>query len=277
MPALIDKLTREIEGQLDLFASMWPRYGDVADVEAPHRQRTAVNRLTGYAAFLGIAHRKSEGLEALRVWRKRVGPIRDIDVMREWAARAGVAGGERATAAAERLGATLLDRRTHLLEEVRRDTMGLPGAQARVGVEATRAEFRRALAELGAIDRKTALDTVLAPWRKRLAVLRGGHRDEELHAFRVANKRLRFVAEILVLEETAIIARVHTALGEMSDLWMLRDAIRIHRAAWALCGDAVACEDGAHLEAGRAALEAAPFAAWYALLPVVASGRFLSE
>lgn len=290
---LAELLEKEIDGQVELFESLWPGHADDDNPEPPHRQRTAVNKLGGYAMFLGIGRKRSPGLKGLRAWQKRLGPVRDLDVVRGWLGKAQREAGEQAGEAAAALHAELTARRAGQMEHVRPDAAGLPGATARVALQEARQELLRRTAALreepDSFDRLASFRAVHEPWEEALAEVAANPQEALLHRFRVRNKRLRFVLELLGAEEKesgnrrrvlrdagAFASRVHTALGNLSDLWMLRDELRHARQSWR--ERKLPLEASAQaLEAGRAALEAREFNAWFDAWPVLRGGRWLAR
>ncbi len=289
-PEIAHGLRLEIDEQLAYFASLWPKHEEEDNTEAPHRQRTIVNRLMGYAMFLGMPTAKeqtgAEPIRRLRRWQKRLGPVRDTDVILGWVAQVMEEGNETAHAAGQQLSIQLRERRRCLAAAVRPDARGLAGAQTRVAAEEVRLAFHARLDELldepDAFRCEQALHQVALPWRDALTILADDQSDEMLHSFRVRNKRLRFVLDVLAgaLGDKAhgprakTCGRVHTALGNLSDLRVLRDELRRARADWAVRG--LALDDSADaLEDARTHLERANLREWYSLYPVIAHPGFI--
>ncbi len=290
---LSELLEKEISALVDQFESLWPGYWEEDNPVPPHRQRTTVNRFSGYAMFLGLGRKKCPGMKGLRAWQKRLGPVRDLDVVRGWTAKAHKAAGEGAAAAAEALQENLTGRRAALMEGVRPDAAGLPGANARVALQEARGQLLTAVERLREqpeeFDRLAAFEAVRQPWEEALRTLEDRPVEDALHAFRVRNKRLRFVLDILAAEEkeagtggrtlrnaARFAARTHTTLGNLSDLWMLRDELRLARQRWQ--GEKRGLEESARaLEAGRAGLEAGEFDGWFRDWPTLANRQRLAR
>ncbi len=288
-------IRQDVIEQVSLFDSLWPRWETDGDVLPPHRQRTSVNKLRGYALFLGMPTRKGSNfggaIRVLRNWQGRLGPIRDIDVSRQWIQRCAESGGEPAAQAAAALDDKLSLRRATLVEQVRVDARGLPGAQTRIALATARHHFETSLQQIGRrrrFDYRPPLRTVAEPWLAERQIIRGTQNDEEIHSFRVKNKKLRFVLEILakalegdarqeVISQRAVIsAEVHNALGNLSDLLVLRNEVRMARANWAELG-ANLDESAAVLETARTTLEAENFKDWFARWPLINSENFLGD
>ncbi|CAN5278327.1 hypothetical protein BH09SUM1_BH09SUM1_31770 [soil metagenome] len=279
-------LGKEIDRQLDLFSGLWAHYESPDSGEAVHRQRTAVNRLDGYAQFLGVnkdaKNDAGRALRALRNWQRRIGTVRDVDVLLEWLEKCHGGGPDAALAAFHD---HLSLRRHHLLKDVIVDARSVIGAEARVAQHSLRQELHQRLHHFDSGDFRSALEDVASPWREALDRLRRDHGDETLHAFRVKNKRLRFVLDALaegeewaeseLLKRRAKSAgRAHGTLGNLADLAVFERELRQLRAEWSTAG----CDldaSAAALEAARAALEAKEFAAWFAQWPSISAEDFL--
>lgn len=291
---LAELLRREIHGQIGLFNSLWERYGRDLDSFAPHRQRTAVNRLTGYALFLGLGQDKTSragrALETLRDWRTRVGRIRDLDITREWIALSRGSAPPEAGMAADAVDAEVLEERRETLASVRLDIQGLPGAETRVALHILTRLFDEVVAAMEEAgpdhDHWRALRVVWRPWDAALSVLGDSMHDEQLHRFRIRNKRLRFVIDVLaeagkgtgegrlLAKRARILAKLHTTLGNLSDLVVLRDRLRVTRARWVL--EKRGWDESAEaLERGRAALELREFSDWLRLWPIIRDDDFI--
>ena len=288
-------LRDEITKQIDLFQSLWDGYSGEVDPETPHRQRTAVNRLMGYSLFLGIdtgdKSREGKALRKLRAWQKHIGPLRDLDITRDWLKSCRKKAAEGAVAAADQLDKELAEKRLSLIADIRLDRRGIAGAETRVALREIAHILEAALAKLeakDAVDSRATLRSVWKPWRKELAALHEGQTDEALHEFRVRNKRYRFVVEVLADAEgeselgaklaarAEILARIHTTLGNLSDLAVLKDLLRIKRARWIAAG--LTLDDAAEeLERSRCGLELAELREWYAIWPLIATQETLRE
>ncbi|MBI1290298.1 CHAD domain-containing protein [bacterium] len=287
-------MKKEIEAAAELFTSLWSGYEEPLNTVSPHRQRTSVNKLAGFAQFLGMATEKGNPaatpFRTVKAWQKKVGVLRDADVMREWVERCRVLAGPESDAAAKALVGTLLERRARQLETVRVDARGLPGAETRIALQMLLGDFGRALSVLKAqeegFDFRGPLASVATPWSDALTILRANQDDVLLHAFRVKNKRLRFVLELLgttadedaqgerIRECAKVAAATHTALGNLSDLHVLRSTLRLERARWGEQGVGLE-QSAAALESARARLECENFAAWYECWPRIADPAFL--
>jgi hypothetical protein len=292
--ALSQLLKKEIQAAAELFTSLWPGYEEEGNTVPPHRQRTSVNKLAGYALFLGLPMEKGDPtagpLRTVRAWQKRIGALRDCDVMGDWIRRCVALGGGEAAAAGQSLEGELQERRTRLLALIRLDARGLPGAETRVALQLLLQQFGQSLTLLrggdGPFDWGPSLEVVGAPWREALELLRVDMADDKLHAFRVKNKRLRFVLELLaeaedegeakseLVRRAKSAAAAHTALGNLSDLHVLRDVLRLARASWAVERPELAVSAAA-LELGRATLEAQNFDAWFAAWGEISRPDFL--
>lgn len=293
--SLTAKLANEIEGAADLFSSLWPGYEEPLNTLPPHRQRTSVNKLAGYAHFLGMPTAKGDpaavAFRRVKAWQKRIGPLRDCDVMRQWTDKFRDLAGSAADDAANAFDSALLARRTLLLQPIRLDARGVVGAQTRVALQVLLSDFGRALERVeaaGTFNSMNALATVATPWSAALDVLRSAQEDTLLHAFRVTNKRLRFVLELLAETEpdpdrrellksrAKVAAQTHTALGNLSDLHVLRGALRLERAKWG--EERRGLEDSAaELEMARARLEAENFRLWFDCWPRISDPAFLGD
>lgn len=285
---LASHLSREINGQLELFDSLWPLYNDPHDTNPPHRQRTATNRLLGYAMFLGLDPKAKRGpgtdLRAMRAWQKRLGPLRDWDVIWRWLGEFARRDKQCAAIVQNWSESLAPGERRKRWEPVQGDARGLPGAEARIARAAVGAHLEKAVKKLadapGPFDSTNAITNVLLPWRQRLEGLRTHHGNDALHAFRVANKRLRFVADVLAAagedgpaEQAApLLAETHTTLGNLSDLWVLREWLLQRRSIMALAGDPA--EALAPLEHTRAKIEEENFAEWLRAFPRLLAIRF---
>lgn len=285
----------EVRAQVELHASLWPGFEEADNIVTPHRQRTAVNKLMGFAMFLGMdvgkAAEQDAPINILRSWQKYLGPLRDLDVTRQWLAKSAKKAGEAATPAAETIDEALKVRRAKILEDVRPDARGLPGARTRVALAEAQRQFEEITGELAQADRvfdaNAALAGVVIPWKKKLHILFHEHSDDALHSFRVRNKRFRFVLEVLAQVEEgewgdAIKSRaktcsdVHTTLGNLSDLHVLREEVRLFRAGWAMSGKELE-RAGDALERGRAMLEAKELTEWFAVWPSLHAPEFLGD
>ena len=290
-------LEKEITSKFEYFTELWAGYDQEGNTESPHRQRTTVNRLLGYAQFLAMPLDKADPharpLRTLKEWQKHIGPIRDTDVLREWTRKCAKAAGDDARPAAEALETILLDRRNRLLQQVRADARGILGAETRVALHLARRDFQRALARLRAqgahFNERAALHSVAAPWLQYIDLLRTDQSDHLLHSFRVKNKRLRFVLELIAEEETArqserapllrdranTAADLHSTLGNLHDLSVLKDQLRLQRAHWSRTAPNLSHSADA-LEAGRCKLEAKQFSQWFLLWPTIEAPGFLT-
>lgn len=290
---LCQHLREEIHGQTEYFSRLWEGYEEPDNPESPHRQRTAVNRLVGYALFLGMPagrkDREGGALQNLRAWQKELGPLRDIDVIRQWIPKCldAMEDPEPARVAADALHEALTAERALILDEVRLDARGLPGARTRAALPRVIAAFEE---KLGAIERTPALldphrslDDVITPWKTRLERLETNQSDELIHSFRVTNKRLRFVLELLSRTEgkrsawgkqlqaqAKIAVATHNTLGCLSDLLMLNNRLRFQRARWQVEGRGID-ESAAHLERARLKIEAGHLDDWFGVWPEIVS------
>lgn len=280
-------LREEIRAQIELFQSLWPGWEDLENTTPPHRQRTAVNRLVGYAMFLGMPTGRHDpraaAVRQLRDWQKKIGRLRDVDVAIETVRRAAREGGADATPAAEAFTAALRAERAERAAALLLDARGLDGARVRAAIPALAQRFDHHLALLEAgpdpFDHRAALARVRAPWLVALDVIRADQSNAPLHAFRVRNKRLRFVLDVLAGMEwddpaakdvyttmAATATAAHNTLGALSDLHMLDARLRLQRARWEAEGAGLG-ESAAALEAGRARMEANQFNRWFAGWP----------
>lgn len=291
--SLLDHLRQEIHAQIDHFDSLWPGFEDEHNEQTPHKQRSTTNRLFGYAVFLGLPTGKKEpGAEyfrAVKAWQKELGTVRDLDVARQWLEKIRAESPDTGAAAAQELDLVLLERRQRFWQALGPDARGLPGAETRVALHHLREQFDQTIDALRAresFDQREALLPVLALWQERLAVLQQHQADEELHSFRVANKRLRFVVDVLVggsagrqrkelAERAEVLGDIHTTLGNLSDLRVMRDEIRLQRARWAAAGDGLD-ESASALEEGRAALERGELLDWFRRWPVICQPDFIA-
>jgi CHAD domain-containing protein len=287
--ALAALLRREIAGQVELFDSLWQRYELPDDVLAPHRQRTAVNRFIGYAQFLSMPHEKGDPaatpLRTLKGWQKRIGALRDLDVLRQ-RMQSFLKDAESAPAllAVEAMLALLQARRQTLLTDVRIDARGFPGADVRVALRLLLSQFEERLLQLEnqpeSFDHRRAIRDVFLPWDTYRQVLHHAHDDIPLHAFRVKNKRLRFALDLLVewtgddspqRHHAKVVTEAHNLLGDLNDLYVLKKTIRLARADWSLAGREELQESAGALELLRARKEGEIFLRWYALWPELSS------
>lgn len=286
-------LLEDVQSQAEQYMALWIGYDEDNNVDAPHRQRTAVNRLRGYAQFLGMypprLGQQDHALGRLVVWQKRLGPLRDLDVMREWLGKCRAAAPRTAASAAQAFDAQLAEKRAELLTAIRAEAKGLPGAQTRVALHVVQQEFEDAVRELAdaedRFDPHAALEAVAIPWHQRLMALEFSHHDDALHGFRVRNKRLRFVLDVLAASvpgtrgrayaaAAKTLADVHTALGNLNDLWILRDELRLNRSQWSSQRRNLERSASA-LEQGRQTLEEQEFKIWYRLWPVIRTSAFI--
>lgn len=290
---LIDK---EVARQSAQFSELWVGYDEPANTVSPHRQRTAINKLLGYALFLGMSYDRASGtgksLRSLKTWQRIIGPLRDIDVVREWVAKCAEAAGPDAKTAAAAFDQELLARRAKTLADVRLALRGLPGAHARIALQRTMGDFRDALAtfvaEATSGDTQRSLRRVSEPWLLALGQLEETQDDLLLHGFRVKNKKLRFVLEtlaeehhssalgVMLADRAELAARVHTTLGNLSDLAVVKRELRLLRAKWAVAGRGIDTSADA-LEHGRTLLEAAEFSHWFAAWPRLRDEAFLGQ
>lgn len=279
---LASHLRQEISGQLELFDSLWPLYEDVADTTPPHRQRTAVNRLLGYSMFLGIDPKgksaAAKQLQILRGWQKRLGTLRDWDVTWKWLGEFAKRDKACAVVVAEWSDSLAPEERRARWQPILDDARGLPGAEVRIARAAVGQHLNKAVDRLargkGSFESRDALPPVVEPWAERLAKACGHHGNKELHSFRVTNKRLRFVADVLAAagEEgpaagaAPLLADTHTTLGNLSDLWVMRDWLLQRRANAAILSTPLPANFSS-LEAVRARIEQENFDNWFELLP----------
>lgn len=294
---LCQHLREEIHGQADYFTALWPGYEDADNPESPHRQRTAVNRMMGYALFLGMPtgrkDREAEALHTLRSWQKQLGPLRDIDVIRQWIPKCQQAGPDPGAAqpAVDAFQEVLAEERRAILETVRLDARGLPGARTRAALPTVVARFEETLLAIEEtptlFDANRAIRQVALPWRKRLNLLHDDQCDVLIHSFRVTNKRLRFVLELLSRTEgkrtpwgkhLAASARTalatHNTLGSLSDLLMVNERLRLQRSRWQIAAAGLD-ESAAVLERGRLALDAGHLDDWFAHWPQLVGEDFI--
>ncbi|MCC5874633.1 MAG: CHAD domain-containing protein [Candidatus Sumerlaeia bacterium] len=294
---LCQHLREEIHGQVDYFTTLWPGYEDADNPESPHRQRTTVNRMLGYALFLGMPtgrkDREAGALMTLRSWQKQLGPLRDIDVIRQWIPKCLQAfeSAETAQPAADALLQVLAEERSAILTRVRLDARGLPGARTRAALPTVVARFEETLQAIEQkptlFDANRSIRQVALPWRKRLTPLFDNQADELIHSFRVTNKRLRFVLELLSRTEgkrtpwgkhLASSARTavdtHNTLGSLSDLLMVNERLRLQRARWQMEGAGLD-QSAALLERGRLALDAGHLDDWFAHWPQLVAEDFI--
>lgn len=295
--ALARLMARQSDEALDYFGSLWAGYDDPANTETPHRQRTTMNKLLGFALFLGIPRRDAEGnptpLGTMKTWQGRVGELRDLDVLQQGTRSLAEAAGADATPAAEAFLGQLAQEREALRLTLRRESQGIAGARVRIAAHEVRQLFAHVLGRLEMqrrFDHHTALDAVADEWKGALAALRDDQPDEKLHYFRIRNKRLRFVLELLNEAETSgtgedakgpwhrpakLCREVHTTLGDLNDLSVLRGRLRLARARWQE-KDRGLEPSADQLEAARMKRERQTLREWYALWPRLQDPEFLA-
>ncbi|MCC7391414.1 CHAD domain-containing protein [Candidatus Sumerlaeota bacterium] len=270
-------LAKELRKQIRTFRETWDSYHDPrVHPETPHAQRTAVNRLLALAQFLSIPREgkspAARSLRRVRAWQKHIGPLRDLDVTREWLAKCSKSLPRSHRAAARQLDRELLDERTALIAAIRIDARGHAGASARAALIIVERTIASAI-ETHAHHSTGALHKVRRRWKRRLRALITDHSDQSLHSFRVQNKALRFIVDLLadngrhdLKAEAKLLDKLHDVLGNLSDLTVFRNTLRLRRARWSVEKPRLAASAAA-LEISRKKLEAEQFAIWFSLWP----------
>ncbi|MCC6547874.1 CHAD domain-containing protein [Candidatus Sumerlaeota bacterium] len=279
--AITQALAEELHKHISTFDESWTGYAAArVRAETPHDQRTAVNRLKAMAQFLGAGRsRKLPGAKSLRqvrAWQKHIGPLRDLDVTRLWLAKCIAL-----LPASKHSAAVLLDRelkaeRARLLRSLRRDARGEAGRRARAELRRLERNFNALIAKFnGPKDTERALREVRQRWEKRRKALIDDHTDETLHAFRVQNKSLRYIVGFLadnghdsLKAEAGRLDALHDILGDLSDLTVFRNTLRLRRARWSIERPRLSASAAA-LEAARERLEAGLFVKWFAVWPAL--------
>lgn len=284
-------MSGQTDEALDHFTRLWAGFDDPANTEAPHRQRTNMNKLLGFALFLGLPRKDDSGnktpLGVMKAWQSRIGALRDLDVLQDWTKKFVEEAGAGAEAAANLLLEELRAEREALRIVIRREANGMPGAQVRIAAHEVRRTFAEAIARLdatpGRFNRKAALGAVAADWRVALDDLRTDQSDHKLHDFRIRNKRLRFVLEMLAPKDdrktaagkaAKVCREAHTALGDLHDLSVMATRLRLCRARWQ--ERSLDLEKAADLlESGRTKLERETLRDWFEIWPKIAAPGFL--
>ncbi len=289
-------IENEIAGQIQLFDSLWKLHQEPGNTLAPHRQRTAVNRLMGYALFMGVDRKDQsdlgKNLSDLRKWQKRLGDLRDLDVTRKCLSQAAKIN-EDASYAETTLDERLAERRQSFEENVRWDASGALGADTRIAMRELAINMRKLVSKkIDKVDLdflRKSVKQVAVPWFEFREQLRYDQTDAALHAFRVRNKKLRFVLEIIVkiedfeksehIEEyTQTVSDAHDTIGNLSDYLELEKEIRLAMSEWSKKNNPELMESALALRQAKLELEQKEIAHWYRdLWPVVSSSNFLTE
>jgi CHAD domain-containing protein len=253
-------LARESGTLADTFAAHWDVLLDETQTSGPHRQRTSVNKLRtvgSIADAAGGAKRLKRALKPLRLWQKALGPVRDLDVLAEWTRTVREAASKRATPGFDLALERLSELRRGALNELIPRALGEEGAAALEALREVRGWAADAAAEapdpipgpdeLPAELVDEVVDALLRPliadWFTRRTDAAASFRAEPLHEFRLANKRVRDVADLVarhVDPEWKPVAdltqALHRSLGNLNDLAVLDSFLSGERARRALVG-----------------------------------------
>lgn len=237
----------------------WKNLAHEEDIEAVHRLRTGTNHLRSLLKLAGPLcgwPQTGETEAVLKRWQKSWGPVRDLDVLilhlTDWSKSMD----PQARNSAERVLAIFRQRRATLYTRAFKEIGKKKGKQARETLDSMKRWVRQrrhalpgkksdpaARKSFAAASISLLWPTVLTGWQTRKRKAEKNFHGEDLHKFRLANKRLRHVLQLYKsiarpgwLELLALVDDLHETIGDLHDTEVLIGEVETLAARWAKNG-----------------------------------------